>query len=359
MATYRAILVTGGAGFVGSNLALWLKRRFPEASVIAADNLKRRGAEATLPRLRSGGVAFQHCDVRNREDLRFDGTPLDLIVECSAEPSVLAGYGEAPDYLINTNLLGTVNCLELARASGADLLFLSTSRVYPIEPLNRLNVVTEGDRFTLTRDQPARGASEYGINEDFTLEGTRSLYGATKLCSELLIHEYGAMYGLRYIINRCGVLAGPWQMGKVDQGVFALWVAMHYFKRDLSYIGWGGTGRQVRDLLHIDDLAELLDAQLDRFAALAGSTFNVGGGLACSLSLAETTALCREITGNTIPIQRIDVNRPADLASYITDTRRVTQATGWRPSHTPRETLTDIYEWIRREEPNIRHLWAG
>ncbi len=352
---YRNVVVTGGAGFVGSNLALWLKGRRPQARVIALDNLKRRGSEANLPRLREAGVEFRHGDIRSPEDLRIPD--VDLILECSAEPSVLAGYGEAPDYLINTNLLGTVNCLELARRTGADMVFLSSSRVYPVPALNGVET-TEGEtRFVLTPEQPLTGMSERGVAETFPLEGARSLYGATKLCSEMLIQEYGAMYGLRFLINRCGVLTGPWQMGKVDQGVFALWMAMHHFDRPLSYIGWGGTGKQVRDLLHIDDLADLMDIQLGGMGALSGRTFNVGGGVESSLSLRETTDLCREITGRTVPIREVPENRPSDLKLYITDNARVTEATGWKPRRMPRETLEDIHAWIAASEDLVRYLW--
>jgi CDP-paratose 2-epimerase len=355
---YRHILITGGAGFVGSNLAIGFKRCYPGARITALDNLRRRGSEANLPRLRERGVEFVHGDIRNPEDLRFAADPIDLVIECSAEPSVLAGFGEAPDYVINTNLIGTINCLELARRAGADLVFLSTSRVYPIGRLNEALTTEEPTRFSL-QPQALPGISERGVAESFPLDGARSLYGATKLCSELLIQEYGAMYGLRFIINRCGVIAGPWQMGKVDQGVFALWMGKHYFARELAYIGWGGQGKQVRDLLHVEDLAALLQAQLARFAALQGSTFNVGGGLESSLSLLETTELCREITGRVIPIRQVDDNRPADLKLYITDNARVTAATGWSPTRSPRETLTDIYDWIRAEEPRVRHIWAS
>jgi CDP-paratose 2-epimerase len=359
MARYQNILITGGAGFVGSNLALWLKAHHPDAQITAADSLRRRGSEANLPRLRAHDIDFVHCDIRNDEDLRLieQERPIDLLLECSAEPSVLAGYGEAPDFVINTNLGGTVHCLELARRAGADLIFLSSSRVYPVATVNRIDTDEAETRFVLSPEQTLPGVSAFGIAEAFPLEGARSLYGATKLCSELLIQEYGAMYGVRFIINRCGVITGPWQMGKVDQGVFALWMAMHYFERELSYIGWGGEGKQVRDLLHVDDLAELIAAQLSHFDTLAGSTFNVGGGLTSSLSLQETTALCREITGHVIPIHQVAETRPADLKLYLTDSRRVTEATGWVPRRTPKETLAAINDWIREAEPVVRHLW--
>ena len=130
------ILVTGGAGFVGSNLASFFKRDRPDATVVAFDNLRRRGSELALPRLRAAGVEFRHGDVRNAEDLAEAGD-FDLMIECSAEPSVHAGYGASPAYVINTNLTGTINCLEAVRRCGAALVFLSTSRVYPIAGLAR------------------------------------------------------------------------------------------------------------------------------------------------------------------------------------------------------------------------------
>jgi CDP-paratose 2-epimerase len=356
---YSNIPITGGAGFVGSNLAVWLKSRYPDTHVMAADNLRRRGSEANLPRLRAHGIEFLHCDIRNPEDLRLEARPLDLLLECSAEPSVLAGYGDAPDYVIHTNLIGTINCLELVRRTGADFVFLSSSRMYPIGPLNRVRVAEGPTRFVLAAEQNLPGISAQGVAERFPLEDARSLYVASKLCSELLIQEYGAMYGLRYVINRCSVITGPWQMGKVDQGVFALWMAMHYFKRELSYVGWGGQGKQVRDLLHVDDLAELLDTQLRDLDRHNGHIYNVGGGVPVSLSLLEATQFCREITGNTIPIAQIDDNRPADLKLYITDTGKVRAATGWQPRHSPMQTLEAIYRWIQENEPHVRNVWVG
>src|SRR6185369_10242395 len=124
----------------------------------------------------------------------------------------------------------------------------------------------------------------------------------TKLASEMFIEEYAAAHGLDAIVDRCGVLSGPWQMGKIDQGVVVLWVARHVYGGKLDYIGYGGTGKQVRDVLHIDDLCDLVEIEIDRFENLGGSVFAVGGGRSSSTSLLELTSLCRRITGNTIPI---------------------------------------------------------
>lgn len=354
---HDSILVTGGAGFVGSGVALALKRSRPQARVTAFDNLHRRGSELNLNRLREGGVTFAHGDIRSLADLTGLPDAPELIVECSAEPSAQAGYGGSPEYLIDTNLTGCYHCLELARRVKADFVFISTSRVYPYRRLNELAFEEGPARFHLSAAQTVPGASGLGVSEEFPLEGARSLYGMTKLAGELMVAEYADAYGIRYLIDRCGVLTGPWQMAKSDQGVIALWMAAHYFKRDLSYIGFDGSGRQVRDFLHIDDFCELLLEQIGNFAAYQGRLFNVGGGLARSLSLQETTRLCEEITGNHLQIATVAQTRPADVRIYLTDHRRLSAVNGWRPQRDARATLTDIFEWIRGAEGQVRHAF--
>lgn len=355
---YTNILITGGSGFIGSTLAIRLKERHPAARVTALDNLRRRGSELNVPRLAAAGVAFAHGDIRCPEDLTGFPEPFDLLIECSAEPSVLAGFSENPGYLIQTNLGGTVNCLELARRDGADLLFFSTSRVYPVRALTDLALEEAGTRFELAAEQTTPGVSPAGVSESFPLTGSRTLYGATKLASELLIQEYGDAFGLRAIVNRCGVVAGPWQMGRVDQGVFGHWLLAHLYRRPLRYIGYGGTGKQVRDLLHVDDLFEATDRQLEHFDALAGQTFNLGGGRDCSLSLLETTALCREITGNTVDVAPDSTARSGDVPLYLSDGQAFESATGWRRRHSAADVLRDIHDWARAHERALAPVFA-
>ncbi|MEH2350566.1 MAG: NAD-dependent epimerase/dehydratase family protein [Nostoc sp.] len=349
------ILILGGAGFVGSSLAINLKKHHSQWKIICFDNLRRRGSELNLPRLKSLGIEFIHGDIRSPSDLDPGTFNVDTIIDCSAEPSVLAGF-TSPQYVLQTNLVGTINVLELARQIQARLIFLSTSRVYPIETLKSVNLVELPTRFSIAVEQTIPGVSHLGIAEEFPLQSYRSLYGTTKLASEMLIEEYRQAYDIQAIVNRCGVITGPWQMGKVDQGVFVLWLAAHHFEKSLSYIGYGGTGKQVRDLLHIEDLLHLIDYQLEHFSQLDGDVLNIGGGADNSLSLLETTRLCEVITGKSIAIKSEETARQGDIPIYITDSSKIISKTGWKPMMNPERTLKDIYDWILEYETILKSV---
>ena len=141
-------MITGGAGFIGSHFALLFKRDMPDSTVIALDNLKRRGSELALQRLASGGVESRHGDIRNRQDLA-DAGGLDPLIECLAEPSVQPGLAGGNRYLTNTNPIGTINCVDHARCHGAAMVFLSPSRVYRIAALRDLSLVATEVRFAI------------------------------------------------------------------------------------------------------------------------------------------------------------------------------------------------------------------
>ncbi len=350
-------LVTGGCGFVGSSLAMALARKYPDAEVIAFDNLKRRGSELAIARLAEARVGFVHGDVRAPDDLAAIG-PVTWLIECSAEPSVLAGYDASPRYLIDTNLGGAVNCLEHLRRFGGRMIFLSSSRVYPIAGLRALPLALDGERLDIEAGAAGEGWSRDGINEAFPLDGVRSLYGMTKLSAELAIQEYGAAYGIDSVINRCGVICGAWQMGKVDQGFVALWMARHAFGGELSYIGFDGDGYQVRDVLDVRDLARLVITQIEGMDRFSGSLYNAGGGFERSLSLRQLTGLCRELTGNEIAIGRIEQTHPTDIPYYVTDNAKVTRETGWAPTTPLADTLEEIHRWLSDNREALRPLFT-
>lgn len=339
------VLITGGAGFVGGSLARFFLDQ--GAEVVLFDNLRRRGAETTLPSLTAAGAQFVHGDVRNPDDLSSLTGAFDLLIEASAEPSVHAGMAGSPRYVLDTNLSGAINCLEFARNRCGGLIFLSTSRVYSLEPLRAIKLIDSETRLEFDGSvQQAVGSTGMGISESFPCNGPRSYYGASKLAAELICQEYAAHSSLRVVINRCGVIAGPGQFGKTDQGVFTLWVARHLFGSPLKYTGFGGKGHQVRDLLHPVDLAELIALQIKSIDVVSGQTFNVGGGNAGSVSLAEFTDLCREVSGREVTVAEDATTNPVDVPWYVTDNSRVINALGWHPSRDPRRIVVDIAAWI-------------
>ena len=349
------IVVTGGAGFVGSTLCLQLKDKYPSYEVVAFDNLKRRGSELNLADFQKKGIPFFHGDIRNNEDLSTLGS-FDVLIEASAEPSVTAGLDSDPTYVINNNLYGSINCFNACLKNRAKLIFLSTSRVYPIDTIEKANYIEESTRFSFDVNQTQIGISNKGISEKLSLDGARSFYGTTKLSSEMFIQEYAAFYGLKAAITRFGVIAGPRQMGKTDQGVVTLWMAKHYWKQSLKYIGYGGEGKQVRDLLHVDDVVKLIDLQIHQIEKFEGKIYNVGGGIENSASLLEMTSICEKITGNKIQIDSEVETRAADLRIYITDNSLIEKEIGWKPTKNVEQIFTDIFHWIKENENQLESI---
>jgi CDP-paratose 2-epimerase len=352
----ESLLITGGAGFVGSNLAMLFKKDYPGLKIIALDNLRRRGSELNLPKLKAAGIDFRHGDIRNPSDLDDIGG-FDLLIDCAAEPSVLSGYGTAPAYMNQTNLCGSLNCFEQARRCRADVVFISTNRVYPINPLRQLNLTETETRFQLEGPFHHPGITHMGVSEAFPMEGFRSFYGATKLASELMLAEYCDYYRINAITNRCGILTGPWQMGAIEQGVVALWVARHLFGGPLAYIGYGGRGKQVRDILHIEDFYDLLILQLNDPVKFSGCVFNVGGGHQNSVSLLELTQLCQDITGKQIAIEREPQTGPVDIPWYVSDYSKINALAQWRPKISVQEMIEQISAWMKAYQAELQPIF--
>ena len=352
----QTIFITGGAGFVGSNLAILLKTKYPQYHIICFDNLKRRGSELNLLRLRDLGIEFIHGDIRSKSDFEQIQVAVDCVIDAAAEPSVLAGLDGNTDYLIDTNLNGTINALNFSLKHKAKFIFLSTSRIYPIKNIEAIEVEEAETRFEMSGRQTLPGVSSRGIAESFPLTGSRSLYGATKLASELMVEEYHEMFGLPTVINRCGVITGPYQMGKVDQGVVVLWMAKHFWNKELSYVGYGGTGKQVRDLIHIKDLFDVIDLQLQAMEKVNGQIFNIGGTRKVSASLMELTAVCQEVTGNQINIQSIAETRKADIRIYLSDCTKINSLLNWEPKITVHQIMEDIFLWIKDNEKALKPI---
>ena len=288
------ILITGICGFVGSRLAECLLERRPRITICGIDNLMRPGSETNRGKLQRIGVRFFHGDIRVPSD--FDALPAaDWVIDAAAAPSVLAGrQGDITSRaLFEHNLSGLLNVLEYCKTHGAGAVLLSTSRVYSIAALCSLPLRVEENAYRLdeTAELPA-GVSNNGIGIGFSTKAPISLYGSTKLAGEAVALEYGEAFGFPVWIDRCGVLAGAGQFGTPDQGIFSYWINAHLHRRPLRFIGFDGTGKQVRDAFHPRDLSALLDAQMATGRSGGQRVYCAGGGPPNAISLAGLHQWC-------------------------------------------------------------------
>ena len=336
------ILITGGCGFVGSNIAIFLKKRLKNANVQTLDNLFRKGSKINKLRLQKFGIKNYNFDIKNYKKItRLN--KFDLIIDCCAEPAIEASHKE-PERVFNTNLIGTFNILKKCIKDKANIIFLSSSRVYSIPVLKRIVKKQYIDK-------PIKLKTK--INENFDTSSPSSLYGFTKLGSEKLIQEFSFISNIKYIINRFGVIAGPWQFGKQDQGFVSMWIAKHMFKKKLSYIGFGGYGNQIRDIIHIDDVCSIILIQIKQIRSKYNNTFNIGGGIKNSISLRELTYKCRKLTRNKLSITKIKKTSKFDIPYYITDNAKVKKTYKWKPEKNIKNILDDVHYWILNN-PKIR-----
>jgi CDP-paratose 2-epimerase len=347
------ILITGACGFVGNTLAQGLKEGWPDWEFVGLDNLVRAGSEMNRALWRSRGMKLLHGDIRNPSDLETIPR-CDWIVDAAANPSVLAGVDgkTSSRQLIEHNLIGTVNLLELSRNWRSGFLMLSTSRVYSIHGLAAIPVQVEKDRFVPRPDAKAPGISSQGVAEVFSTEPPLSLYGSSKRASEILACEYADTFGFPVFINRCGVLAGAGQFGKIDQGIFSFWIHSWRARRPLKYIGFNGAGHQVRDCLHARDLLPLVSQQMQKPDAKAPRTANVSGGVDQSASLRQLSAWCEQRFG-PVDIGAEKGMRPFDVPWLVLDSALARRAWNWAPQSSLENIWTEIAD---HAEKNPRWL---
>jgi CDP-paratose 2-epimerase len=335
------LLLTGACGFVGHVLATELRRQTSPIEILGIDNLIRSGSELNRPALAAGGINFRHADVRSASDI--DSLPAcDFVIDAAANPSVLAGVDGLTNsrQVIEHNLGGTINLLEYCRRHRAGFILLSTSRVYSIPALREIPLEARGGAFRPSAFT-ASGLTTNGITEDFSTRPPLSLYGTSKLASEQLALEYGSAFDFPVWINRCGVLAGAGQFGKSDQGIFSFWIHSYARRRPLKYIGFGGTGHQVRDCLHPRDLVPVLLAQLGTSAG--SGIWNFGGGTANSISLSQLSDWCAKRFGPH-RVDRSDEERLFDLPWLVLDSSRAAERWQWKPHTSLEAVLEEIAE---------------
>ena len=314
-------LITGGAGFIGSNYAFRLLKRGEQVTLY--DNLSRRGAQANLQWLAStyGKDAFRFVqgDVRDPALLTAAAYEADVIVHLAAQVAVTTS-GEQPRRDIEINALGTFNVLEAARLSPKRpiVVYASTNKVYGA--LDELVHEERETRYVL-RDYPN------GIPETYPLD-FHSPYGCSKGAGDQYVRDYARIYGLPTVVFRQSCIYGPRQFGIEDQGWVAWFIIATLLGRSLTIYG---DGKQVRDLLYVEDLLDAYDAAIGRMPAVSGQIYNVGGGPSNQISIwREFGPLLEEILGHTIPVSWGDW-RPGDQRVFVADIRKAHRDLGWHP----------------------------
>ena len=336
------ILITGGCGFVGTNLAIFLKKK--KFNVFSLDNLSRRGSLYNLNILKKNHIKNFKIDIYDYKKIKRL-SKFNLIIDCCAEAAVEISRKNL-DKVFNTNLIGTFNILKKARKDKSKIIFLSSSRVNSIDEINKIT----NYNFNLKK----KITSKRKINEKFSTESPKSIYGFTKHASEMLIQEFAYAFRLDYIIDRCGVISGPLQFGKEDQGFVSLWVWHHVNKKKLKYIGFGGNGHQVRDVLHVDDFCELILKQIKNFKKIKNKLFTVGGSTRSNTSLKDLTKVCEKKTGNKIHFSKKSKTSIYDISYFISNNKQVSKVYNWRPKKNINNIVHDIYEWIKKDYNKLK-----
>ena len=337
------ILISGICGFVGSSIARYLLEAQGGLKICGFDNFSRAGSHLNRDVLKALGVDVFHADVRFQSDM--DGMPqVDWIIDAAANPSVLAGVDgvSSPRQVLDANLYGTINLLENARRHNSGFILLSSSRVYSINALKDVPLREENSAYVFDSSKPAPpGVSARGISESFSTQAPISLYGSTKLASEVLALEYAETYKLPVFVNRAGVLAGAGQFGKPDQGIFTYWINSYLRKKTLRYIGFGGTGLQLRDAMHPKDLAILVQKQMSKSGSGSNDIINVGGGVDNAMSLKQLSDWCEKRFG-AHSVDSVKEDRQLDIPWVVMDSSLASKSIGFEISVKLPEILEEI-----------------
>lgn len=330
------VLVTGGAGFIGSNLA----HRLAEDGerVVLFDNLSRSGTAknvAWLHAMHPHSIELRVGDVRDAKALRAAVEDAKVVFHLAAQVAVTSSIAD-PSFDFDVNARGTLNVLEAVRASRhmPPVVYTSTNKVYG--ELEDIELCADPTRYRPVNE----GLRRRGVDEHRPLD-LRTPYGCSKGIGERYVVEYARTYGLRTVALRMSCIYGPRQMGNEDQG----WVA-HFYRCAIADepITIYGDGRQVRDVLYVDDLVDALLLAYRNVERLSGSVFNVGGGPERTLSLLELVSVIERDCGR--PHVEFSAWRNGDQRYFVSCIERFRQAVGWRPKISVEEGLRRLRDWV-------------
>jgi CDP-paratose 2-epimerase len=333
-------LVTGGAGFIGSNYVHRLLSRGEQVTVY--DNLSRAGAPKNIAWMEEtfgkNGYRLIVGDVADGAHLTEAARDADVIVHLAGQVAVTTSVTNPRDDF-KANALGTFNALEAARDSERDPVFLyaSTNKVYG------------GMEEVALAEEPTRwryADLEHGCPETQPLD-FHSPYGCSKGAGDQYVRDYARIYGLRSVVFRQSCIYGPRQFGIEDQGWVAWFVIAAVLGRQITIYG---DGKQVRDVLHVDDLLDVYDAAIEKIDVAAGRVFNIGGGPRNVMSVwAEFGPILERLLGKEIPVARGDW-RPGDQKVFYADIRVAERELGWKPKISVEEGVEMLFRWVRENK---------
>lgn len=336
----KQYLVTGGAGFIGSNYVERLLARGEQVTIF--DNLGRAGAALNLGWLREkfGRGAFEliEGDVRDAEAIRRAAHQADVIVHLAGQVAVTTSVAD-PRADFENNALGTFNVLEAGRVSGRNPIFIysSTNKVYG--GMENVSVVEEASRYRYA-DLPL------GVSEEALLD-FHSPYGCSKGAGDQYVRDYQRIYGLPTVVFRQSCIYGPRQFGIEDQGWVAWFVIAAITGRPITIYG---DGKQVRDVLFVTDLLDAYDAAITQIDTAAGQVFNVGGGIDNTMSIwREFGPMLEKLVGHAIPTAQGDW-RPGDQPVFVADIRKAEALLGWRPQVNVQEGVNRLFDWCQANQ---------
>jgi CDP-paratose 2-epimerase len=342
----RRVLITGGAGFIGSNLANRLLSR--GEYIVILDNLSRSGCNSNIEWLRKthGNESFRlvNADITDFDSLKMAGQNADIIYHLAGQVAVTTSVKEPMKDFMD-NALGTVNVLEVARQVGNDpiVLYASTNKVYGC--LESVSIIEEETRYQLAR-------FPLGISETQALD-FHSPYGCSKGAGDQYTIDYARIYNLRSIVMRQSCIYGYRQFGIEDQGWVAWFIIAALKGKPISIYG---NGKQVRDILFIEDLLDAYDAAVENIAVSAGQVYNIGGGPENTISIwKEFSPLLETLLKRNIHV-RYDDWRPGDQPVYVSDIRKAGQELGWQPRISVREGIALLASWIEEHQELFQHI---
>lgn len=337
------VLITGGAGFIGSRLAVRLISEGHE--VLVLDNLSRAGSCLRLDWLRSacGRQSFEFCrvDITDAPALCPLFRRSDWIFHLAGQ-TALALSIRNPRLDFEANALGTLNVLEAARLSDRDpiVIYSSSNKVYG--KLSGHQIRETESRYELL-DLP------FGVAEDQPLD-FQSPYGCSKGAGDQYVLDYARIYGLRTVVMRQSCIYGPWQLGSQDQGWLAWFLSAASKRQPITVFG---NGKQVRDVLFVEDLLDVYLAAISHIDRISGSVYNIGGGPQNSISIwMEFRLLLEEMLGHPIQVAHEDW-RPGDQRMYISDIRKATRDLGWTPRVRFQEGIRRLGGWLQQQEDEL------